>query len=117
MPHKLLCAARKPPDGADDAGSAGLAVHGAPAVPRAELLQLDAVGVVTPVLPGDVVPLLALRTRQGDLRTDVCRLGHGGVPSCSRVSYYRLTSVDARRAELQSGDPGRGPVPSSEGRT
>ncbi len=63
------------------AGSARLAVQGVLAVPGAELLQLDAVRVVTAVLAGDVVPLLALRTRQGDLRTDVGRLGHGGVPS------------------------------------
>ena len=62
--------------------SARLAVHGVPAVARAELLQLQAVGVVAAVLTGDVIPLLALRTRQGDLRTDVGRLGHGGVPSC-----------------------------------
>ena len=44
---------------------------------RAELLQLHPVRVVTPVLLGDVVALLALRARQGDLRPDVgCLLGH-----------------------------------------
>nr|AHE14895.1 hypothetical protein asmbl_16 [uncultured bacterium] len=41
------------------------------AVLRAVLLQLDPVGVVPPVLAGDVVAVLALLARQGDLRTDV----------------------------------------------
>src|SRR6266498_1604950 len=63
--------------------SARFAMQGVPAVARAELPQLEAIRVVATVLPGDVVPLLAHRTRQGDLRTDVGRLGHGGVPSCS----------------------------------
>src|SRR5690349_24692804 len=76
--------------GGEAGSSAGLAVHGVPAVPGAELLQLDAVRVVTPVLPGDVVPVLALRTRQSDLRTDVGRLGHGGVPSCSVLKNTTL---------------------------
>src|SRR4051794_37011459 len=58
--------------------SAGLAVDGVPAVPRAELLQLQAVRVVAPVLPGDVVPLLALHAGQRDLGTDVGGpAGHG----------------------------------------
>ena len=38
---------------------------------RAELLQLDAVRVVTPVLARDVVAVLAFHARQGDLGTDV----------------------------------------------
>src|SRR4051794_18420961 len=59
---------------------AGLAVQGVLAVPRAELLQLEPVGVVAAVLAGDVVPLLALGAGQGDLRTDVARFGHDGAP-------------------------------------
>src|SRR5450755_303791 len=49
-----------------------------PAV-RAVLAELDPVGVVTAVLAGDVVAVLALLTSQGDLRPDVCR-SHDGVP-------------------------------------
>jgi hypothetical protein len=44
---------------------------------RAELLQLKAIRVVTPVLLGDVIPLLALRTGQRDLWPDISGLGHG----------------------------------------
>src|SRR3954451_11936337 len=51
--------------------SAGLAVDRVLAVVRAVLLQLEPVGVVPPVLAGDVVAVLALLAGQGDLRTDV----------------------------------------------
>src|SRR3712207_5223243 len=51
--------------------SAGLAVDRVLAVLRAELLQLEPVRVVAPVLAGDVVAALALLAGQGDLRTDV----------------------------------------------
>src|SRR5215217_1325603 len=51
--------------------SAGLAVDRVPAVLGAVLLQLEPVGVVAPVLAGDVVAVLALLAGQGDLRTDV----------------------------------------------
>src|SRR5689334_1117779 len=90
-PRRTRGSSRGPPGTAPSAGScgprmtgpaarlAGLAVHGVPAVARAELAQLDAVGVVTAVLARDVVALLALHTRQCDLRTYVGRLGHGGV--------------------------------------
>src|SRR5690606_13033169 len=58
--------------------SAGLAVRGVRAAPVAELRELDAVRGVAAVLLGDVVPLLALRARQGDLGADVGALGcHG----------------------------------------
>jgi hypothetical protein len=43
---------------------------------RAELLQLKAIRVVTPVLLGDVIPLLALRASQRDLWPDISGLGH-----------------------------------------
>src|SRR3712207_9374268 len=54
-----------------ETASAGLAVDRVLAVLGAELLQLEPVGVVAPVLAGDVVPALALLAGQGDLRTDV----------------------------------------------
>src|SRR3954469_18111568 len=58
--------------------SAGLAVDGVATVLGAELLQLQPVGVVAPVLLGDVVPLLALGARERDLGADVAALaGHG----------------------------------------
>src|SRR5437660_2189889 len=60
--------------------SAGLAVDRVLAVVRAVLLQLEPVGVVAPVLAGDVVPVLALLAGQGDLRTDVGGC-HGSAPS------------------------------------
>src|SRR5262245_48820467 len=56
---------------------AGLAVRGVLAAARAELLQLDAVGVVAAVLARDVVAFLALHTRHRDLWTNIGRLGHG----------------------------------------
>src|SRR3954451_14650929 len=60
-----------PGGGADDPRSARLAVHRVLAVVRAVLLDLEAVGVVPPVLARDVVAVLALLAGQGDLRTDV----------------------------------------------
>ena len=53
--------------------SAGLAVGGVAVAARAELLQLKAIRVVTPVLLGDVVPLLALGAGQRDLRPYIGR--------------------------------------------
>src|SRR5262245_51656244 len=58
-------------------GSAGLAVRGVVVAARAELHQLEPVGIVAPVLLGDVVPLLAHGARHRDLRADVGCLGHG----------------------------------------
>src|SRR3712207_1757259 len=52
-------------------GSAGLAVQRVLLVLGAVLHQLEPVGVVAPVLPGDVVAVLALLAGQGDLRADV----------------------------------------------
>jgi hypothetical protein len=44
---------------------------------RAELLDLQAIRIVAPVLLGDVVAVLALFARQRDLRANVCRFrGH-----------------------------------------
>src|SRR5690349_17431498 len=63
---------------------AGLAVRSVLAAVRAELVQLDPVGVVPTVLLGDVVPVLAVHTRQRDLRTDV-GAGHGTCLSSGRA--------------------------------
>src|ERR671933_2198792 len=63
-----------------ETASARLAVHRVLAVLGAELLQLEPVGVVPPVLARDVVPVLALLAGQGDLRTDVGGC-HGSAPS------------------------------------
>src|ERR687890_212681 len=62
------------------ARSARLAVDRVLAVVRAVLLDLEPVGVVPPVLPRDVVAVLALLAGQGDLRTDVGGC-HGSAPS------------------------------------
>ena len=70
---------------------ARLAVHGVPAVVWAVLLQLEPVGVVAPVLAGDVVAVLALHAGQRDLRADVGRC-HGG-----RLLWVFWTVVGPRR--------------------
>jgi hypothetical protein len=46
---------------------------------RAELLQLEPVRVVTPVLPGDVVAVLAFLASQRDLGPDIGG-SHGEAP-------------------------------------
>jgi hypothetical protein len=46
-------------------------VFGVTAAVRTELLELEPVRVVPPVLLGDVVAVLALGARQRDLRSDV----------------------------------------------
>jgi hypothetical protein len=43
---------------------------------RAELLQLKAIRIITPILLGDVVPLLALRAGQSDLWPYINGPGH-----------------------------------------
>src|SRR6266542_5451120 len=57
--------------------SAGFAVVGGVVAAGAVLLQLKTIRVVTAVLIGDVVALLADGARQRDLRADVGCLGHG----------------------------------------
>jgi hypothetical protein len=52
-------------------GSAGLAVDLVGLAARAELLEVETIGVVTTVLLGDVVAFLALGAGQGDLGTNV----------------------------------------------
>ena len=86
----LSCAERAQSAGCPaPAASAGLAVIGVPAAVRAELLQVEAVGVVAPVLLGDVVPVLADLAGHGDLGPDIGGLRHaehllrlGGGPPC-----------------------------------
>ena len=58
---------------------AGLAVRLVLAAERAVLAQFEPVGVVPPVLAGDVIAVLALLAGQSDLWPDVGR-SHGGVP-------------------------------------
>ena len=52
---------------------ARLAMRLVRATVRAELLQLEAIGVVATVLLGDVVAVLAHLARQGDLGANICR--------------------------------------------
>jgi hypothetical protein len=52
---------------------------------RAELLQLKPVWIVTPVLPGDVVPVLAFLASQRDLRPDI-----GGSHDAAPFSSFRI---------------------------
>src|SRR3954454_17259759 len=66
----------------DDDESAGLAVRGVLAAAPAELRQLHAVGIVPPVLLGDVVALLAHRAGERDLRANVAGLAGHGLSFC-----------------------------------
>src|SRR4029078_2815016 len=78
-----------------DARSAGLAVQGVTVVAGAALLHLETVGVVPTVLLRDVVPLLALRARERDLRADVRALAGHGLATSRAVAAPNL--VPARR--------------------
>src|SRR4051794_40211362 len=93
--------------------SAGLAVWGVVATTRAELLQLHPVWVVAPVLARDVVALLALRTRHGDLGTDVGALcGHGAASlRFSGRAVCVVRSCRAGRSRVGSGVAGAGLEP------
>src|SRR5215467_14640456 len=72
---------------------------------RAVLLQLDPVGVVTPVLACDVVAVLALLAGQRDLGPNVCR-SHDGVPFSRRDSSGdSRTRIAARRLFPGGDDP------------
>jgi hypothetical protein len=60
-----------------DRGSASLAVSAVAPAPRAELRQLETIGIVAAVLLRDVVALLALHAGESDLRANVAALaGH-----------------------------------------
>ena len=83
---------------------AGLAVRAVSAAVGAVLLQLKPIRVVAPVLPRDVVAVLALLAGQRDLRPNVGG-SHVGVPF-----YVR----DMDTPEPRPGDLGEG---SSGGRT
>src|SRR4051794_32734013 len=63
-------------------GSAGLAVQRVTALAGAVLHHLEPVGVVAPVLLGDVVALLALGARERDLGANVAALAGHGESSC-----------------------------------
>src|SRR6185312_7103626 len=81
----------------------------APAV-RAVLLQLEPVRVVTPVLLGDVVAVLALLAGQGDLGPDVGG-SHDGVPfsaiTCAPKPEQPAASQDSRAAHSSARRPRR----------
>src|SRR5215217_6727418 len=71
-------------------GSAGLAVRGVRAAARAELRELEPVGVVAPVLLRDVVAVLAFHARERDLGANVGALaGHGKSFGWSCVLIWR----------------------------
>src|ERR1700704_3132368 len=73
----------------------------------AELLQFEPVRVVTPVLPGDVVTVLALRTGQGDLGPDVGG-SHDGVPFSGMGSTDRPTVRTSTRPNHRALFPAAG---------
>src|SRR3954470_18508383 len=99
-----------PPSRVGRPASAGLAVQGVLLVLGAVLHQLEPVGVVAPVLAGDVVAVLALLAGQGDLRTDVGGC-HGvllalsfGPSSGPRAGGVADTTTDPRGGPWSSGD-------------
>src|SRR5690242_21948375 len=71
---------------------------------RAVLHQLEPVRVVTPVLPGDVVAVLALLAGQGDLGPHIGG-SHEGVPF----------SCEVPRPTIGPGFPGGSPLGGSRG--
>src|SRR5262245_60318465 len=87
---------------------AGLAVRGVLAAARAELLQLDAVGIVAAVLARDVVAFLALHTRHRDLWTNIGRLGHGWSALLADSGYGGVAQVACCwRGSVRSGGRNR----------
>jgi hypothetical protein len=64
---------------------------------RAVLLQLKAIRVVTPVLLGDVVPVLALLASQRDLGPDI----GGSHVECPLVLVFLKTTVSVAEAGLE----------------
>src|SRR6476646_2463588 len=84
--------------------SAGLAVHRVALLAAAVLLELEPVGVVAPVLLGDVVALLALRARQSDLGADVGALGgHGGRSLSGESTTTRRNNFTRIRDQAAAG--------------
>src|ERR1700759_3785685 len=89
---------------------AGLAVRLVAAAVGAVLLQLEPVGVVPPVLAGDVVPVLALLAGQGDLGPDVGGSHARAFHRCGRTAeQHRKRCPCSRRPEAASGGPGGRP--------
>jgi len=60
--------------------------------------RTDPVGVVPPVLAGDIVAILALLARQGDLRTDSLR----ALDPPLTVAQARIEQLLAERAQAQA---------------
>src|SRR5436305_9352843 len=95
--------------------SAGLAVRGVLAAVGAELRQVEPVGVVPPVLLGDVVAVLALRAGHSDLGAHVLRLaGHGAASSRVEASVFsrgRTTGTARATARARTVFQGTRPGP------
>jgi hypothetical protein len=72
-------------------------VFGVLAAVRAELLELEPVRVVAPVLLGDVVAVLALGARQRDLRSNV---GGSHSKNLSGERRYRYDEQIARLSRI-----------------
>src|SRR3954470_22045215 len=81
--------------------SARFAVQRVTAVPRAELLHLEPVGVVAPVLLGDVVAVLALHAGQRDLRTHIRALARHGTAFSRKLVRRWGTRVNRAHATYQ----------------
>src|SRR5258708_13107612 len=85
---------------------AGLAVGPMSTAVGAVLLQLQAVGVVPPVLPRDVVAVLTLLAGQRDLRPYVGG-SHDGVPFWARDMDMRCDPRPPRRTVADATLPSR----------
>src|SRR4051794_5090245 len=101
--HTEVAAPGRVPPLPRDCALARLAVGRVLAATRAELLQLNAVRVVTAVLTRGVVALLALHTRPRDLLTGVGRLGHRGGASSRGFLMLRRTRLARAWLRPQSG--------------
>jgi len=67
---------------------------------RAELLDLEAIRIVATVLARDVVAVLALLTREGDLRANVGG-GHGSCLFLLLAERYESTAMAANSRALR----------------
>ena len=55
-----------------------------------ELLHFKAIGIITPILLGDVVAVFAFLACQGDLGTDIACLGHCSLTSMKHTFVCRF---------------------------
>ncbi len=66
----------------------------------AELLHLEAIGVIAPILLGDVVAVFAFLACQGDLGADIAGLGHCILTSMKHTFVCISSSFPAGTAYL-----------------